>query len=182
MQDLANYHNAMSRKNQLYRLIWNIVWAVFARPLPRSIGSTWKRFLLRLFGAKLAPTAVVYSSTRIYMPCHLEMDDHSCLANEVECYNVAPIKIGKNSTVSQRTFLCSASHDISRPDLPLVFAPITIGNGVWVAAEAFVGPGVTINDNSVIGARACVFRDVASGVVIGAVPGQVLKKRIFKEL
>lgn len=116
------------------------------------------------------------------MPCHLEMDDHSCLANEVECYNVAPIKIGKNSTVSQRTFLCSASHDISRPDLPLVFAPITIGNGVWVAAEAFVGPGVTINDNSVIGARACVFRDVESDVVIGAVPGQVLKKRIFKEL
>ena len=53
--DLSQYKNAMSRKNQIMRLVWTLVWGVFAKPLPRSLGCGWKRFLLRLFGAKLFP-------------------------------------------------------------------------------------------------------------------------------
>ena len=69
--DLSNYHNSLSKKNQLVRLLWSITWAVFARPLPRSIGKSWKRFLLQVFGAKIHKTAHVYSSVKVYMTWNL---------------------------------------------------------------------------------------------------------------
>ena len=179
--DLSQYKNAMSRKNQIMRLIWTLVWGLFAKPLPRSIGCGWKRFLLRMFGAKLSSTAVVYSTTKVYMPWNLEMGDYSCLADGVDCYNVAPIKIGNNTTVSQRTYLCSASHDITKSNLPLTFSPIEICDSVWVAAEAFIGPGVTVGQGAVVAARACVVKDVEPWTVVGGNPAKFIKKREIVE-
>ena len=107
--DLSKYHNALSRKHQIVRILWTVVWGLLARPLPRSIGSGWKRWLLRLFGAQVASTAVIYSSAKVYYPANLVMGEYSCLASDVDCYNVAPIHIGANTTVSQGAYLCTAS-------------------------------------------------------------------------
>ena len=173
--DLSQYHNALSRKNQVIRLLWTVVWGLLARPLPRSVGSGWKRWLLRLFGARIAPTAIVYSSAKVYYPANLTMEAYSCIASDVDCYNVAPIIIGANSTVSQGAYLCTASHDISDPLNPLITAPIVI-----VAAGAFVGMGVTIGQGAVVGARAAVFKSVEPWSVVGGNPAKFLKKRILK--
>lgn len=179
--DLSTYQNSLSRKNQIIRFLWNFVWGVFARPLPRSVGNGWKLFLLKIFGAKIHSTAVVYSSANIYIPMNLEMDEYSCLASEVDCYNVGRIKIGKHSTVSQRAFLCTASHDISKTNHPLVVSSIIIQDQVWIGAEAFVGPGVSIGEGSVLGARAAVFKDVPSWSVYGGNPAVFLKSRILED-
>lgn len=178
--DLSQYHNALSRKNQVIRLLWTVVWGGLARPLPRSVGSGWKRWLLRLFGARIAPTAIVYSSAKVYYPANLTMEAYSCLASDVDCYNVAPVTIGANSTVSQGAYLCTASHDITDPLNPLITAPIVIEDQAWVAAEAFVGMGVTIGQGAVVGARAAVFKSVEPWTVVGGNPTKFLKKRILK--
>ena len=179
--DLSRYHNALSRKNQVVRMLWTIVWGVFARPLPRSVGSGWKRFLLRLFGAKIDATAIVYSSAKVYYPANLTMGAYACLASDVDCYNVAPITIGANSTVSQGAYLCTASHDITDPLNPLVTKPIVIEDQAWVAAGAFVGMGVTIGQGAVVGARAAVFKDVEPWTVVGGNPAKFIKRREIKE-
>lgn len=178
--DLSKYHNALSRRHQLIRLVWCIVWTLFARPLPRSVGSGWKRMLLRVFGAKISPTAVVYSSAKIYFPANLTMDAYSCLASDVDCYNVAPIHLGANSTVSQGAYLCTASHDITNPLNPLITAPIIIEDQAWVAAGAFVSMGVTIGQGAVVGARAAVFKSVEPWTVVGGNPAKFIKNRILK--
>lgn len=177
--DLSKYKNALSRKNQLIRMVWGVVWGIFARPLPRSVGSGWKRFLLRLFGAKIAPTANVYSSAKVYYPANLVMDDYACIASDVDCYNVAPIHIGANSTVSQGAYLCTASHDITNPLNPLITAPIVIEDQAWVAAGAFIGMGVTIGQGAVVGARSAVFKSVVPWTVVGGNPAKFIKKRIL---
>ena len=177
--DLSRYHNALGRKHQLLRLLWGMVWNVFARPLPRSMGSGWKRFLLRLFGAKIHPTAVVYSSAKVYYPANLILERYACLASDVDCYNVAPIRIGANSTVSQGAYLCTASHDITNPLNPLITAPIVIEDQAWVAAGAFVGMGVTVGQGAVVGARAAVFKNVEPWTVVGGNPAKFIKKRII---
>ena len=178
--DLSQYKNALSRKNQMVRMLWAVVWTVFARPLPRSMGSGWKRLLLRMFGAKIDATAIVYSSARVYYPANLTMGRYSCLDSGVNCYNVAPITIGANSTVSQGAFLCTASHDITDPATHLITAPIIIEDAVWVAAEAFVSMGVTIHEGAVVGARACVFKDVEPWTIVGGNPANVLKHRSLR--
>ena len=179
--DLSQYHNALSRKNQVVRMLWTIVWGVFARPLPRSVGSGWKRFLLRLFGARIDATAIVYSSAKVYYPANLTMGAYACLASDVDCYNVAPVTIGANSTVSQGAYLCTASHDITDPLNPLVTKPIVIEDQAWVAAGAFVGMGVTIGQGAVVGARTAVFKDVEPWTVVGGNPAKFIKRREIKE-
>jgi putative colanic acid biosynthesis acetyltransferase WcaF len=178
--DLSQYQNALSRKNQIARFIWAMVWAVFARPLPRSLGNDWKLFLLRLFGAKVHSTAKVYSSVRIYMPWNLEMEEYSCLSPEVDCYNVAKVKIGAHSTVSQKTYLCAASHDITKSNYPLVTAPIVIKDQVWIGAAVFVGMGVTIGQGAVVGATASVYKNIEPWSVVGGNPAKFIKKREIK--
>ena len=178
--DLSKYQNALSRKHQLVRLLWGLVWGVFARPLPRSMGSGWKRFLLRLFGAKIHPTAVVYSSAKVYYPANLEMEAYSCLASDVDCYNVALIRLGANTTVSQGAYLCTASHDITNPLNPLITAPIILEDQAWVGAKAFIGMGVHIGQGAVVGATASVYKNVEPWTVVGGNPAKFLKKRIIQ--
>lgn len=179
--DLSKYENHLGRKHQVVRLVWGIVWPLGTWFLPRSMGSGWKRMLLRMFGAKIHPTAVVYSSAKVYYPANLLMEEYACLASEVDCYNVAPIHIGAQTTVSQGAYLCTASHDITDPKNRLITKPIVIENQAWVGAGAFVGMGVTIHDGAVVGARAAVFKDVEPWTVVGGNPAKEIKKRVIKQ-
>lgn len=179
--DLSSYKNSLSRKNQIARFLFTVVWTILARPLPRSLGRTWKIFILRLFGAKIHVTANIYSSVRIYMPWNLEMHEFSCLAPEVDCYNVAKIVIGAHTTVSQKTYLCAASHDITKSNNPLIYAPIIIEDQAWIGANVFVGMGVKIGQGAVVGATASVFKNVESWTIVGGNPAKFLKQREINE-
>lgn len=175
------YQNRLGRKHQLIRVAWAVVWTLLGRPFPRSVCNAWKCQLLRWFGAKIARGAVVYSSAKIYYPANLEMCEYSCLASEVNCYNVDKVKIGAYATVSQGANLCTASHDITSRDHHLITAPIVIGTHAWVATEAFVGMGVTIGEGAVVGARAAVFKHVDPWTIVGGNPAKFIKKRIFQD-
>lgn len=175
--DLSKYENHLGRKHQLIRLIWSITWAMLASWLPRSIGSGWKRILLRMFGAKMGRNSQVYSSAKVYYPANLVMGNNTCLAGGVDCYNVAPIILEDNVTVSQGAYLCAASHDISDEKNPLITAPIILKDQSWIGAKAFVGMGVTIGQGAVVGATASVYKDVEEWTVVGGNPAKFLKKR-----
>ena len=124
----------------------------------------------------MSPTAVVYSSTRVYAPWNLEMGEHSCLADEVDCYNVDKVRIGDNTTVSQKSYLCTASHDITKSNIPLIIAPIVIEDQMWVGADAFIGMGVRVGQGAVVGARASVYKDVDAWTVVGGESCQVYQE------
>ena len=173
----SKYVNHLGRRHQLIRMLWSFTWSLGARWLPRSVGSGWKRFLLRSFGAKIAPTAVVYSSAKVYFPANLNMGDYACLASDVDCYNVAPIHIGKYATISQGAMLCTASHDVDSPNHELTTAPIFIGNNVWIGTRAFVSMGVSIEDNAVVGATASVYKNVGNSEIVGGNPAKFIRIR-----
>lgn len=178
-KDLMEFKTPYSKKNKAKRLLWSITWACFARPFPRSMAMGWKRMLLRTFGAKIADTAVVYATAKVFQPWMLTMDDYACLAEGVDCYNAAPIHIGRNATVSQRAFLCTAGHDITDPHHAQTEAPITIADRAWVCAEAFVGQGVTIGEGAVCAARSVVVKEVEPWVVVGGNPAKYIKNRVL---
>ena len=124
--DIAQNSSPHSFRNKAGRVLWGFVRAALYRPSPK-IFHGWRRFLLRLFGANISGSAHVYPSTKIWAPWNLTMGDFSCLAGEVDCYCVDRIVLGPHSTVSQYSFLCTASHDYEQPAMPLVSAPIVIG-------------------------------------------------------
>lgn len=170
------YQNRLSFGNKVARALWGAVWLLLYRPSPRP-AHFWRRFLLRCFGAKVGRGAKPYPGLRVWAPWNLELGAHCWVADGVDCYSVGPIRIGDGAVVSQRAFLCTATHDYTTPAFSLVVLPITIGPDAWVAAEAFVGPGVAVGAGAVVGARACVVRDVPEWVVVAGNPARVLKSR-----
>ena len=176
----ANYQNKLSLTNKIGRLIWQIINLVLFRYFSFKIFNSWRIFLLKLFGAKIGKGCVIYSSVKIWAPWNLEIGDFVALGSYVDCYNVDKIIIGSNTTVSQYAYLCSASHDVFLSENPLITAPIIIEDQSWVAADSFISMGVTIGQGAVVGARACVFKNVESWTIVGGNPAKFLKKRILK--
>jgi putative colanic acid biosynthesis acetyltransferase WcaF len=175
----ASYENRLSRKNQIARLVWGWVWLLLFRPSPVPLFA-WRAFLLRLFGARMAPSARVYPSVRVWAPWNLVMEERSCLADRVDCYCVDRIHLASDVTVSQDAFLCTAGHDIHRAERPLVTAPIRLGAGSWVFARAIIAPGVTVAEGAVVALGAVVVRDVPAFEVVGGNPARRISERKYR--
>lgn len=170
-------HSPHSSANKLARVVWGVVYAVLVRPSPRFCHK-WRNLVYRMFGAKIHPTARVYGSARVWLPRNLIMGEHACVGDLTDIYNVAPITIGARSTVSQYSFLCAASHNFEDPRQPLTTAPITLGENVWLAADVFVAPGVSIPDGVVVGARSSVFAsDLPAWHLCAGTPAKAVRKR-----
>jgi putative colanic acid biosynthesis acetyltransferase WcaF len=161
---------------RVHRAVWSLLWTCLASWTPPQL-SPWRVLLLKLFGARLHPGAAVAASVRVWLPRNLEMGEGASLGPGVECYNMAPIKIGARSVVSQRAFLCAGTHDFTDEKFPLRVRPIVIGDDVWVASEAFVGPGVHIGNGCVLGARGCAFQDLNEWMVYRGNPATMIKER-----
>jgi len=172
-------HQELSIFNKIARLVWAVVWIVCFRFTP-SFFHGWRRFLLRAFGASVSSGVHIYPSSRIWAPWNLTMNENSCLSHGVVCYNVAPVVLGRNVTVSQYSHLCTASHDYTNIKMPLIVAPIVIEDYAWVTADVFIGPGVTIGEGAVINARSSVFTNIEPWTVAKGYPAKSYKKRILK--
>jgi putative colanic acid biosynthesis acetyltransferase WcaF len=160
----------------VWRTAWEWTEATLVRFSPRRAYG-WRRWWLRRFGATLAPATGIRPTTRVWHPWHLTMGRHSFLADNVTAYTGGTITIGSHTVVSQEAYLCAASHDYHRRDLPLTHPPIVIGSGVWICVGAFIGPGVTIGDNAIIGARAVVTRDIPPRTIAAGNPARPVKER-----
>lgn len=163
-------------RQRLFRLAWNATWLLLASWTPPPLQG-WRRLLLRLFGARLAPTSVVYGSARIWYPPNLELGRFACIGPRVNVYCMAKITLGDYAIASQGAHLCAGTHDIEDVHFQLTARPITIGCRAWVAAEAFVGPGVQIGEGAVLGARAAAFRDLEPWMVHLGNPAAAVKPR-----
>ncbi|MGB2833344.1 MAG: putative colanic acid biosynthesis acetyltransferase [Methylotenera sp.] len=167
---------SFSFKNRMVRFVWIFVWKLFASWTPASM-HPWRRLLLRLFGARMGKRSDVRGSARVWLPSNLEMEDHALIAENVNCYNQALIKISKLALVSQGAYLCAGSHNIDDPDFQLITRPIHVGSLVWIAAESFVGPGCVIEEGAVLGARAVAFGRLLAWTVYVGNPAKPLRTR-----
>lgn len=164
------------RANKAARAVWSVVWLLLYRPSPRPFHG-WRRMLLRLFGAKVGTGALAYPSATIWAPWNLTLDAGATLGDQVDCYNVAHVRLGAGAVVSQRAYLCTASRDVDTPGKPLMTAPIVLAGDAWVAAEAYIAPGVTVGEGGVAAARAVVTRDIAPWTVVAGNPARLIRQR-----
>ncbi|HWU03559.1 MAG TPA: hypothetical protein VN222_12540, partial [Novosphingobium sp.] len=145
--------SSFSLKSRLVRMAWGVVWAVGASWTPRPL-HPWRRFLLRLFGARMGHRADVRGSSRVWYPAHLDMADGALIGPDCNCYNQAPIRLGRHALISQGVHLCSGTHDIDSETFQLVARPIEIGDHAWIAADAFIAPGTVVGEGAVVGGAA----------------------------
>lgn len=166
-------------REKLARSAWIAVQSTLFRYSPRP-WHAWRLFLLRIFGAQIPQAAVpprIMPSARVHFPWKLELQEGAMVGPHVHLYNLASVILRRGANLSQGVHVCAGTHDFSRWEMPLVARPIDIGENAWLAAEVFVGPGVTIGELSVIGARAVVMHSVPPRVVAAGNPCRQIRPR-----
>ncbi|MBX7539568.1 putative colanic acid biosynthesis acetyltransferase [Qipengyuania sphaerica] len=170
---------SFSLGNRIGRALWTLCWLLLARWTPPPLHG-WRALVLKLFGAKLGRGCRVHASVNVWWPANLELGDNVLIGPGARLYNQGRITIGSDSIVSQRAHLCASTHDVSDPNFQLVVRPVSIGAQCWVAAEAFVGPGVTMGEGSVLAARGALFEDAESWTIYRGNPAAAVKPRALR--
>jgi putative colanic acid biosynthesis acetyltransferase WcaF len=164
-------------KSVLYVQTWWLVQSIFFNLSPQVFYG-WRRFLLRLFGAKIGKNVIIRPSVKVTYPWKLKIDDHSWIGDNVELYTLGEIKIGKNVVISQKSYLCTGFHDYKKLDFPIFSQKIEIEDECWIATDVYISPGVKIGKGTVVGARSSVFKSLPEGKVCIGSPAKIIGNRI----
>ena len=133
-----------------------------------------------MFGAKIGSNVHIYPSVSIFIPWNLIVGDYCSIGDWALIYNLGEVFLGNSVTISHKAHLCSATHNYIKKDLPLQRKKIVIENYAWVCTDAFISPGITIGEGSVVGACAVVLSNVHKWEVVGGNPAKFIKKRVVE--
>ena len=164
-------------KSAFHVQLWWLVQATLFAWSPQFLYG-WRRWLLNLFGAKIGHGVLVRPSVRVTYPWKLSIGDYAWIGDEVELYTLGEITIGAHSVISQRCYLCTGSHDYTKPTFDIFAEPIRIANQVWVASDVFVAPGVEIADGTLVGTRSTVLNSLPGGMICYGNPAKPIKPRL----
>jgi len=156
--------------------LWWIVQSTLFRCSPQILYG-WRRWLLRMFGARIGHGVIVRPTAQITYPWKLAIGDYAWIGDDVVLYTLGEIEVGAHAVVSQRSYLCTGSHDYARPTFDIYAKPIRIGEQAWLATDVFVAPGVQVGAGTVVGARSSIFNSLPAGVIARGTPAQVVGRR-----
>ena len=163
-------------RNAFIVQLWWLVQAIFFRNSPQFLYG-FRRFLLRLFGAKIGKKVIIRPTVRITYPWKVTIGDYSWIGDDVVLYSLGIIEIGANTVISQKSYICAASHDYSKLDFPIFASKVVIADACWLATDVFVAPGITINSGTVVGSRSSVYKDLPKNKICMGNPAIIIRDR-----
>jgi putative colanic acid biosynthesis acetyltransferase WcaF len=172
--------NNFRGRNAFIVQLWWIVQAIFFKNSPQFMYG-FRRFLLRLFGAKIGKKVIIRPTVRTTYPWKVSIGDYSMVGDDVVLYSLGEIEIGKNVVISQKSYLCAASHDYLQIDFPIFAKKISIEDQCWLATDVFVAPGITIGKGTVVGARSSVYKDLPANKVCIGNPAKIIRERLSEK-
>ena len=179
IQNLANFQlpKNFRWKSGIYVQLWWLIQESLFRLSPQFMFG-WRRFLLRLFGAKIGLGTLIRPTARVTYPWKVCIGENVWIGDDVVLYSLGEIEIGDNTVISQRAYICTGLHDFRKPTFDISSKKITIEREVWIATDVFIAPGITIGQGAVIGARSSVFHDMPALMVCYGNPARPIKPRL----
>ena len=175
--DLSRYDSSKFDRGRpvIVEVLWILVQALFVRSwLP---GATHRRWLLRLFGARIGTGVDIKPGVRVKFPWRLSIGAYSWIGEDVWIDNLAEVDIGENCCISQDAYLCTGSHDLHKPTFDLIVKPIRLEAGAWIAARAVVAPGVTVREGAVLSIGSVATVDLLPKTIYRGCPASAVVNR-----
>lgn len=177
-QDLESFvvpPHFRGRSKLMVQLWWTVQSTMFSTSPQFFYG--FRRFLLRLFGAKIGKGVLIRPTARVTYPWFLEVGDHSWIGDDTVLYNLAPIRLGSHVALAHGVYICTGFHEIDKPSFDIGAAPVVIEDEAWLANDCFISPGVTVGHGAVVGARSTVLKDMPAGMVCVGHPCRPIRPR-----
>jgi putative colanic acid biosynthesis acetyltransferase WcaF len=159
-----------------YIQLWWLVQSLLFKTSPQFMYG-WRRWLLKIFGAKIGKDVRLRPSMHVQFPWKVSIGDYSWIGDEVVLYSLGEIEIGQNVVISQRSYICTGSHDYKAESFSIYAQKIILEDECWLATDVYVAPNVRIGRGTVVGARSSVFHDLAPGIIAIGTPAKKVGNR-----
>lgn len=156
--------------------LWWLVQATLFHTSPQ-VFFAWRRFLLRLFGAKIGKRVLIRPTVEITYPWKVSVGDYSWIGDRAVLYSLGEIRVGRHTVISQQSYICTGTHDPDSISFDMYARPVHIGDECWIASGVFVMPGAAVGDGAVVGARSTVFGDIPAGMICYGNPARPVRRR-----
>ncbi|MEG1609731.1 MAG: acyltransferase [Bilophila sp.] len=96
------------------------------------------------------------------------------------------VRLGTQVAVGPGTVIRAANHCFDSLECPIMlqghqYGEVLVEDGVWIAANCTLTPGIRIGHGAIVGAGAVVTRDVEPNTIVGGVPARVIGSRTTKQ-
>jgi putative colanic acid biosynthesis acetyltransferase WcaF len=163
------------RSKVIVQLWWIVESTLFAMSPQFLYG--WRRFLLRMFGAKIGKGVLVRSTAKFTYPWKVTIGDYSWIGEETVLYSLDDIIIGKNVAVAHGAYFNTGLHDYTTEEFTILSKKINIGDECWITNDVYIAPGVTIGKGTVVGARSSVYKDLPENKICMGSPAKIIRAR-----
>lgn len=178
-QDLKNFKvpETFRGKSKITVQLWWIVQSTLFAWSPQFMYS-WRRFLLRLFGAKIGKGVLLRPTVKVTYPWNVEIGDYCWIGENCVIYNLGKIIIGNNVVLSHKVYLNTGGHDYTKPTFDIYAEPITLEDECWLTTDVYVGSGITVGKGTIVAARSSVLKDLPENKICVGTPAKPIKSRI----
>lgn len=141
----------------------------------------WRRFILRLGGAKIGAGSSIHVGCRFFSLKKLKIGKDSIIGHRVFLDGRAPLKIGNHVDIASEVMIYNSKHDINDEEFRPVEEPVEIGDYVFIGPRVIIQPGVRIGDGAIVAAGAVVTKDISPRKIVGGVPAREIGERKVKK-
>ncbi|NNC82979.1 MAG: colanic acid biosynthesis acetyltransferase WcaF [Flavobacteriales bacterium] len=175
--DLSRFDNShYTAGGVLKRWSWYLISHIFfMHGLMPFMGP--KRFILRMFGARLGRGLIIKPRVNIKYPWLLEIGDHVWIGEEVWIDNLDQVKLGDHTCLSQGALLLCGNHDYKKSTFDLITRPISIAQGAWIGARSTVVGGVSVAEHAVLSVGSVATSDLEAYMIYQGNPARPMRKR-----
>lgn len=179
--DLSSFNNDWYKPgSKLKRAVWYCFNAFFILNPMNPFGGL-KKFVLKIFGAKIGKGVVLKQRINIKYPWMLEIGDHSWIGEGVWIDNLALVKIGAHCCVSQGALLLCGNHNYKKSSFDLIVGEIILEDGSWIGAKGIVTGGVTCQTHSILSAGSVTSKKLAAYQIYRGNPAIKVGERRIEE-
>ena len=149
----------------------------FNHSRPREI--QYREEIIRKVFAEVGESCYIEPPFHANWGCNMRVGKNFYANFNLTVVDDAGIYIGDSVMIAPNVIIATGTHPVCpelREQVYQYNLPIHIGSRVWIGAGAIILPGVTIGDDSVIGAGSVVTKDIPSGVVAVGNPCRVLRE------
>jgi acetyltransferase-like isoleucine patch superfamily enzyme len=128
---------------------------------------------------RIGDNTVIGNNFFVEAPHKLVIEDNVSFARNVRIMGVGGTHIKRDTMIASGVAILTTTHD-SREKVMRgtgIHKPVTIGQSVWIGANATILPGVTIHNNAIVGAGSVVTKEVKEGEVVVGPYAEIIRRR-----